>query len=177
MSVVFFREGPLDGKAYELEALMGHGAAQLPIIEYNWTPEKITSPSTGMEARVWLWKGASPEGRQSMTAQQEADAEAEAEKNPAPPSGVIPTETRADGQPPAGPMPELQARRLRLKAARPEVATLAGISVPTLARIEQGSPRTTEAEREAVAKALTQLEENGASGRGGRGKSPKVSNA
>lgn len=54
--LAFFRGGPLDGQAYEYDVLLTTQAITLPINEYRWTTEKITSSVTGNTARVWAWK-------------------------------------------------------------------------------------------------------------------------
>lgn len=56
VGICYFRGGPLDNMAYETATLLTSEARALPLHEYSWTKDKVTSPSTGAEARVWVHK-------------------------------------------------------------------------------------------------------------------------
>jgi transcriptional regulator with XRE-family HTH domain len=51
----YFRGGPIDGAAYDTQTLVSTAATVLPVAEYHWTPEVITSQATGASARVWAY--------------------------------------------------------------------------------------------------------------------------
>lgn len=53
VGLILFKGGPLDGNAYETKTLLGLESLNLPILEYVWTSEKITSERTGATAQVW----------------------------------------------------------------------------------------------------------------------------
>lgn len=50
---VKFEGGPLDQYVYATEVLLGDKGLQLPVFEYLWTSEKVTSDKTGAVAQVW----------------------------------------------------------------------------------------------------------------------------
>jgi hypothetical protein len=54
VGLIYFKGGTLDGKAYETKDLLGRESLDLPITEYKWTSEKITSASDPTKtAQVW----------------------------------------------------------------------------------------------------------------------------
>jgi hypothetical protein len=58
MGLVYFEGGPLDGQAYESKSLLGGQGLMPEVGQYNWTPDKKTSSSTGAVAQIWRWKHA-----------------------------------------------------------------------------------------------------------------------
>lgn len=140
----YFRGGPIDGTAYETSTLLAPvSEGSIPITEYKWTPEVITSEKTGRTARVWLHK--------SM-----ADTYVPPAEEPAAPSAS--GDAAAPDQP-AAPTAEagtldLAEFRKRLKLSRKQVAQMTGLSEAKVARIESGSARTTDDELGQVREAL-----------------------
>lgn len=49
----FFDGGPLGGNAYETQQLLSDHRIAAYITQYQWTPDFVTGPQTGAEARVW----------------------------------------------------------------------------------------------------------------------------
>jgi hypothetical protein len=84
VGLVFFRGGPLDQYVYKTETLLGQEGMQLPILDYLWTPEKITSEKTQQVAQVWVHKSISGIVQEPDKAAAAAVA-VEAPTQPAPP--------------------------------------------------------------------------------------------
>lgn len=134
----FFRGGPLDGYAYETSTIIEtpqHNAGAIPITEYRWTPEVITSAITGKRARVWLHK--------LLDAGEPAAMEDEEE-----PQVTDKGEEKMD----------LLETRKSLGLSRAALAKESGVSQAKIYRIENGGPRTTDEERDQLAGHLTRLQ-------------------
>lgn len=141
MGLVYFKGGPLDGRAYETQSLMTHEALRLEgLSQYKWTPEKITSKQTGAEARVWVW----PQEQEYVPAQ--------------PPAAEPEEQTQMSAT-------ELTERRKALHVTRASLAEKAGISIARLDKIERGT-NTDEALVAKVTGLLAELEASGGSTNG-----------
>ena len=161
VGLAFFRGGPLDGKAYETQALLTNVALGTYIIEYNWTPEIIVSELTGAHARVWTFKNLPP-----------ADF-AEEDIQPLYEKEVRPMTAEVDGS-------QLLERRLELELSREDVAKHCDLTVAQIARIERSGKRNTEAEVTQINAALDKFASGAAQAaprRGGRRSKPSVATA
>lgn len=157
----YFRGGPINGHAYSTKQCyaMSNTGIRVPIENYRWTKEIVTSEKTGVSARVWEFID-------------------ETEINiPAPGSEVssssgIVTSTATNNVKASAPERKrvtvmasaLRERRDAVKASRTKVAELMGTTVPKVARIElnEDSKKTTDEERTAFSAALDQLENEAA---------------
>lgn len=145
----FFKGGPIDGYAYDTLTLIQspQHVGHIPITEYRWTEEIVTSEKTGRHARVWVHKSTpvmettvvstSGAGQSSPASQKEDTRMA---KNIMKDSG--------NG---------LLDRRTELKLSRRVVADQAGITQAQLATIEKGGARVTDEDVANVRKALDAL--------------------
>lgn len=140
--LTFFRGGPLDGKAYPTDSFLSTEiTAQLPVDQYRWTREKVTSELTGQTARVWEWQGPpeallpvrSANGNEESSMSQNTTAE-----------GVTNT--------------QLFERRKSLGLSRSVVANKAGITQAQLGSMETSGKRVKEGIMDAVHNALNLLE-------------------
>lgn len=148
--LAYFRGGPLDGKAYEYSTLLSGEAVQLPIAEYKWTQEKITSSLTGRTARVWVWHGAISESSHEPAASSPPLQEG---------THHMSQNTTTDGHTNT----QLLERRQALKLSRPVVAEKAGITVSQLANMEVSGKRVKEGVMDKVHQALVHFEQQTAS--------------
>lgn len=164
----FFKGGPLDGKAYSTSALLdatdpGHVAWVTQLLEYQWTPDVVVSPKTGMSARVWLHSSLAPVLQVNETAQAPVSASAAAGP-PSPASSEEGNEMAAKKKTEAAPTGTLEDRRKTGGFSRNQVADKAGLSVAVVYRVEKGvSGKTTAEETAAVTSALDALEAANAS--------------
>lgn len=141
--LTFFRGGPLDGKAYETASLLDPTtAAELPVHEYRWTAEKITSQLTGQTARVWLWKG--PDAAPAAPVNNGSDRTNHKE------SKTMAQNTSTDGLT----NETLLAQRKELGLSRRQVAEQAGITQAMLCSMETSGKRVKEGVMDKVAGAL-----------------------
>lgn len=174
MGLAYFRGGPLDGNAYEV-AQLGKDPAFAPYItQYNWTAEIIESQQTGAKARVWVHKDepAPPnpvQEQQAMPAPPAPPASSETGTVPAQEGAVDMSESStapAPAEPAAAVTTDhLRAGRERLKASRTDVSKLSGLTIPQIARMEKGGPRTKSDEVSKYEGALAQLEQQAGAAR------------
>jgi DNA-binding transcriptional regulator YiaG len=149
----YFKGGPMDGRAYLTAALLSRGAMQLPIPEYRWTPDTITSQKTGAVARVWV--------HQSVDTSADVQGAATSEEPVAAPVATDTGETQHNGGTPSMSNitgASLRERRDALKISRPQLAEKLGTTPSKLYRIEADGARTTAEEKAAVDQLLTSLE-------------------
>lgn len=162
MGLAFFRGGPLDGRAYEVATLTRDLSLGPYIIQYNWTPEIITSEQTGATARVWQHKelpgetarldGAAAALPPEQPVASDTESEREGDTSMADTEAAVVTSGLLD-------------RRTALKASRTDVQKISGLTVPQVARIEQGGARTTADEVKSYTDALDAIEQQGGAGR------------
>lgn len=139
VKIVFFRGGPLDGKAYNTVDLLDPvSAADLPTHEYRWTQEKITSKLTSQTARVWEWRGAEAVAALAIT-----DKERGKMQN-----------TTTDGVTPD----KLLERRKALGLSRTIVSEKAGVTPSQLGSMEMSGKRIKPGVMDKVADALAHFE-------------------
>lgn len=133
-----FKGGPLDGKAYETTVLLT--AKGLPELgEYVWTPEKVTSQSTGRVARVWNHRTVPV-----VAVVEQPVRPAEKKERNTMSQEVVET--------------DLLVRRKALGLSRKKLAELVGTTEAKVWRIETGGTRTTEEEKLAYASGLDSFE-------------------
>lgn len=130
----FFQGGPLDSNAYATSTLLDH---QHLMEEYRWTPEVLTSQTTGATARVW--KHASVKDS-DVAADQPQDRD-----------DLVST-TQEER-----PMATIADRRKQLKISRAVLANEAGLTHSKVYRIEQEDGKTTPDEIKTVSEALDRL--------------------
>ena len=167
----FFRGGPLDGYAYETTTLIEEAGAGIPITEYVWTPELITSQTTGKQARVWAHKTtvgaaqagavnhgpvvpAAPAEPQDVSSQPAADDSTIVTPGEPVEDSTGGTEMAAKK---AAATANLEDRRKELGFSRAQVAEASGLTQAKVYRIEKGTGKTTDEERAQVSAALDQL--------------------
>jgi hypothetical protein len=141
-SLVFFRGGPLDGRAYrtaDLTAKDEHGRIILPLHQYHWTPERVTSETTSQTARVWNWRG--PDATEY--APEDTGERKQKMQN-----------TASDGTTTA----QLLERRQALGLSRRQVADQAGITQSQLASLEVSGKRVKEGVMDKVLDAIKHFE-------------------
>lgn len=148
----YFRGGPMDGTAYSYDTLLSSAALTLPITEYRWTPEKITSKRTGNTARVWAWRD--PMNADTPEPITSSPRTAESQENDMPKPAPTSQNTTSDGVTNT----RLLERRIALGLSRPPVATAAGVTVAVLANMEVSGKRVKPGIMDAVHAALTRLE-------------------
>lgn len=90
MGLVMFRGGTLDSKVYETDTLMSTESVGLPILDYRWTAERVTSARTGAVAQVWVHKSL-VEGGQPAPAASAAPAPAQPSAPAPAPTSAVPT--------------------------------------------------------------------------------------
>jgi len=147
----YFKGGPLDGRAYLTAQLLSRGAMSLPIIEYSWTPDTVTSQKTGATARVWIHKdSATAEQGAAEAVEETASSQGDADAGETPHHGGN-THMSNTGT-------SLRERRDALKISRPQFAEKLGSTPSKVYRIETDGKRTTDEERAAYAALLDQLE-------------------
>lgn len=147
----YFRGGPLDGLAYETITLIEspHHIGHIPITEYLWSEEIVTSDKTGRRARVWLHKSSVPEEAPAASSTTTVAGQASNESQNG--EGKMPKNTMVDSG------NGLLDRRADLKLSRRIVAEQAGISQAQLATIEKGGARVKDEDVANVRAALDAL--------------------
>ena len=148
----FFKGGPMDGSAYETKALMTTEALALPVAEYAWTPEVVTSAITGASARVWVHRSLG-QGTEAATVNANAAVHDNGEGGSDTEDDVAGGHIMATKK-----TVSLLDRRLELKLSRQQVADKSGVSNAQVSRIEKMGPRTTEEEIAKVSAGLDALE-------------------
>lgn len=145
----FFKGGPIDGCAYETSVLLGTDALAIPVTEYAWTPEVVTSATTGASARVWV--------HQTLA---NGSAASELSSNaavlPSNGGGSTAANDVTGGHSIMGEA-TLEERRKALKLSRKQVAAAADLTEAKVYRIEKGGARTTEEETAQLSAALDKL--------------------
>jgi hypothetical protein len=147
----FFKGGPMDGSAYETQTLLDAAAGSLPVTEYKWTPEVVTSSTTGASARVWLHTSLANDASSVAVVPPADDARSDDG------SSVIGNDVTG-GHSMAKKEVNLEERRKALKLSRGQVAAQSGLTQAKVYRIEKAGGRTTEEETAQVAAALDALE-------------------
>jgi DNA-binding XRE family transcriptional regulator len=130
----FFRGGPIDGYAYDTSTLLQY---QDLVLEYRWVPKVIISKKNDDTARVWLHDSL-PDDAVIVVDQDRHDLL------------TIEQEDRR--------VPTIEKRRKELKLSREGLGDLVGMTHAQIQRIEQGGPRTTDAERRQIEDVLDRLE-------------------
>lgn len=148
----FFKGGPMDGSAYETQTLLEAAAGSLPVIEYKWTPEVVTSSTTGASARVWLHTSLANDASSVAVVPPADDARSDDG------SSVAVADVTGGHSMSKKNEVNLEERRKALKLSRGQVATQSGLTQAKVYRIEKGGARTTEEETAAVTAALDALE-------------------